>query len=188
MNGIPPLPAGPGTPPLQRTTLLFALRRGEVLLGMKRRGLGMGLWNGAGGKLAAGEETHARAAIRETHEEFGILPGAVTPVGVLRFHFLAGEGKAAWDQECVVFTALEWEGEPHETDEMAPRWFARDAVPFDEMWADDRLWFPSMFAGNEFFGDIDFAANEAMLGEPRLLSLPAGTVARYLAGEGRPPA
>lgn len=187
MNGIPPLPGGPGTPPLQRTTLLFALRPGEVLLGMKRRGLGMGLWNGAGGKLAPGE-THAEAAVRETHEEFGILPAAVTPVGVLRFHFLAGEGKAAWDQECVVFTAAEWEGEPHETDEMTPRWFAREAVPFDVMWADDRVWFPWMFAGDEFFGDIDFAANETMLGEPYVLDLTAGTVARYLAGEGRPTA
>lgn len=181
MNAIPPLPSGPGAPPLQRTTLLFALREGEVLLGMKRRGLGKGLWNGAGGKLAAGE-THAAAAIRETHEEFGIIPAEVTAVGLLRFHFQAGGGKAAWDQECAVFTACEWSGEPSESEEMTPAWFANDAIPFDRMWADDRIWFPLLFAGAEFFGDIDFAADETMVGEPRIAALPAGAVARYLAG------
>lgn len=182
MTAIPPLPSGPGVPPLQRTTLLFACRPGEILLGMKRRGLGMGLWNGAGGKLAPGE-THREAAIRETHEEFGIVPSAVTPIGVLRFHFQASATKAAWDQECVVFVTDTWSGEPHETEEMAPRWFANAAIPFDQMWADDRIWFPIMFAGDEFFGDIDFAADESMLGEPRITPIPAGSVATYLGSE-----
>ena len=181
MNAIPPSPSGLDAPPLQRTTLLFALREGEVLLGMKRRGLGKGLWNGAGGKLAEGEN-HPQAAIRETHEEFGIIPARVSAVGVLRFHFRAGGGQPAWDQECVVFTAREWSGEPCESEEMTPAWFAKGAIPFDQMWADDRVWFPLLFAGEEFFGDIDFAADEAMVGEPRISALPAGAVARYLAG------
>jgi len=181
VNAIPPSPSGPDAPPLQRTTLLFALREGEVLLGMKRRGLGKGLWNGAGGKLADGEN-HEKAAIRETHEEFGIIPAEVTAVGVLRFHFRAGVAKAAWDQECVVFTARDWSGEPGESDEMTPAWFANGAIPFDQMWADDRVWFPLLLAGEEFFGDIDFAADEAMVGEPRISVLPPGAVARYLAG------
>ena len=50
-------------PPNKILTLLFVLEPGRVLLGMKKRGFGMGRWNGFGGKVQAGE-TIEEGAIR----------------------------------------------------------------------------------------------------------------------------
>ncbi len=55
------------------TNLVFILRGDEVLLAMKKRGLGTGKWNGPGGKVK-GKETPEEAAIRET-EEVGLNVG-----------------------------------------------------------------------------------------------------------------
>ncbi len=50
-------------PPNKLFTLLFVLRPGQVLLGMKKRGFGKGRWNGFGGKVHKGESIE-EAAIR----------------------------------------------------------------------------------------------------------------------------
>ena len=50
-------------PPNKLLTLLFVLRPGQVLLGMKKRGFGKGRWNGFGGKVHQGESIE-KAAIR----------------------------------------------------------------------------------------------------------------------------
>src|SRR3989338_6433965 len=52
-------------------TLCLVQKDGRVLLGMKKRGFGMGKWNGFGGKVDAGE-TVEEAAKRELFEEAGI--------------------------------------------------------------------------------------------------------------------
>lgn len=44
-------------------TLLFVLKPGKVLLGMKKRGFGEGRWNGFGGKVQL-DETIEEAAKR----------------------------------------------------------------------------------------------------------------------------
>lgn len=44
-------------------TLIVVMNGDEVLLGMKKRGFGIGKWNGFGGKVEAGE-TIADSAIR----------------------------------------------------------------------------------------------------------------------------
>ena len=48
----------------------------RVLLGQKKRGFGMGKWNGYGGKAKEGE-TIERSARREFFEEAGILAGDI---------------------------------------------------------------------------------------------------------------
>ena len=41
---------------MRDTSLVFPLRKdGSVLLGRKRRGMGLGKWNGFGGKIEQGE-------------------------------------------------------------------------------------------------------------------------------------
>ncbi len=42
-------------PPNKLLTLLFVLEPGRVLLGLKKRGFGVGRWNGFGGKVEVGE-------------------------------------------------------------------------------------------------------------------------------------
>lgn len=51
-------------PPNKLLTLLFVLEPNRVLLGMKKRGFGMGRWNGFGGKVQAAESIED-AAIRQ---------------------------------------------------------------------------------------------------------------------------
>jgi hypothetical protein len=38
-----------------------------------------------------------------------------------------------------------------ESEEMMPKWFALDEIPFDNMWADDKIWLPELLAGAEDF-------------------------------------
>jgi 8-oxo-dGTP diphosphatase/2-hydroxy-dATP diphosphatase len=42
-------------------TLAFVLDAGKILLGMKKRGFGVGRWNGFGGKVDPGESIEGAA-------------------------------------------------------------------------------------------------------------------------------
>lgn len=132
--------------PTERATLLFVIRGGEMLLIRKKTGLGAGKINGPGGRIDAGETDEA-AAVREVEEELAITPTGVRRAGELLFQFTDG-----YALHGAVFTAGGFTGTPTETREATPLWFPVDAVPFDEMWADDRLWFPLMLAGRPFTG------------------------------------
>lgn len=136
--------------PTIRATLLFVLRGDDVLLIHKKRGIGAGKINGPGGKIDPGESA-LECALRETREEVGVTATSVEQAGELRFQFL--DGMAI---HCLVFRATAHTGEPVETDEAVPIWTAVDAVPFDRMWPDDRLWFPHLLAGVRFTGECLF--------------------------------
>ena len=68
------------------TTLCFLVNNSHVLLAMKKRGFGVGKWNGTGGK---GEENESsrQTAIRETEEEIGVTPQLLEKAAFLTFHF-----------------------------------------------------------------------------------------------------
>lgn len=46
-----------------KMTLVFVRNHHTILLGLKKRGFGLGKWNGFGGKVIAGE-TFTQAAVR----------------------------------------------------------------------------------------------------------------------------
>lgn len=143
--------------PVERATLLFVIRDGRILLIRKKRGLGAGKINGPGGRLDPGETPEA-CAIREVQEELKVTPTGLRPAGELLFQFADGHSLHGY-----VFTATGCDGEPSETDEAAPIWTSLDRVPFHEMWADDRIWFPLMLEGRPFLGRFLFDG-DAMLG------------------------
>lgn len=136
--------------PTDIAVLLFVIRGGEALLIRKKRGLGAGKINAPGGRIEPGE-TPEEAAIRETVEEVCVTPSAPRRRGHLRFQFADG-----YALECHVLSSDSCEGEMAETDEAAPRWVRLDALPYDEMWDDDRHWLPLMLSGRPFRGRFIF--------------------------------
>ena len=137
-------------------TLLFIFRGEEVLLIRKKRGLGAGKINGPGGKIDPGE-TPEQCAVREVEEELGVRAAEVSEIGLLRFQFADGLGLL-----CHVFRAEAFAGTAVETDEAIPLWTKLNAIPFDEMWADDRLWFHHLISRRKFVGNFEFDG-DAML-------------------------
>jgi 8-oxo-dGTP diphosphatase len=143
--------------PVERATLLFVVAEGRILLIRKKRGLGAGKVNGPGGRIDPGE-TPAECAVRECREELCITPTGVAEAGELRFQFVDGHAIHGY-----VFTATGHEGTPTETDEATPLWTDLAAIPFDDMWEDDRLWLPLMLARRRFDGRFLFDGDH-MLG------------------------
>ncbi|MCB1234535.1 MAG: 8-oxo-dGTP diphosphatase [Verrucomicrobiae bacterium] len=139
-----------------RANLVFVTRGERVLLIHKKRGLGAGKINGPGGKIEPGE-TAVGAAVREVEEELCIAVRDATEAGVLRFAFRDG-----LHLHCTVFRATEYDGEPSETDEATPEWFAFGEIPYDRMWEDDIHWLPGMLEGRDFDAWFEFDG-EAML-------------------------
>jgi 8-oxo-dGTP diphosphatase len=127
-----------------RAVLTFVRRAGQLLLIRKKRGLGAGKFNAPGGRIEPGETPEA-AAVRETREELCVTPTDLHPAGRLRFQFVDG-----YSLDCHVFGASGIVGQPTETDEATPHWFAETAIPYGEMWADDRLWIPLLLERRGF--------------------------------------
>ena len=146
----------------KNTTLCFLVRGDSVLLAMKKRGFGQGKWNGVGGKILTGETPEA-ATIRETQEEIGVMLTSLSKVALLHFLFPDAPENDDWDQTCHVYLAHAWEGEPVETDEMAPRWFQIDALPFSSMWSDDAIWLPRVLRGSLVTATFVFDENQECL-------------------------
>ncbi|KAH9849569.1 NUDIX hydrolase domain-like protein [Lenzites betulinus] len=158
------------------TNAFIILDEEKILLGYKKRGFGVGLWNGFGGKVDPGE-TPAQAAVRELEEEAGIT-APLEQCGTL-FFVVEGVDTAF---NISVFSAYQYSGTIIETDEMRPEWFSIQeslmprstvtshdkkreelpAIPLEKMWADDEFWMPLMFARRHFVGRADFGADNKM--------------------------
>ncbi|CAE6474042.1 unnamed protein product [Rhizoctonia solani] len=169
--GIPPLPSlditSEGTEqgyeawrqvaPVKRFTNAFVFdpKENKILLGLKKRGFGIGIYNGFGGKVDAGET------------EESSLSAPLEPCGLLLF---VGAGHA-YAHHITVFKAQTWQGQPTETDEMRPEWFAYPSLeipstpvssdtfapfPYSAMWKDDPLWIPHLLSDKYFVARVDY--------------------------------
>lgn len=148
-------------------TLLFLLRDNQILLAMKKRGFGSGLWNGVGGKIEAAE-TIEQALVRECQEEIGVTPKSYDQVASHDFLFPNGK-----DLRVHTFVCCDWQGEPTESEEMRPEWFELDNIPYDLMWQDDILWLPSVLAGRQLHCNFSFdERNKLCSANIRFVSIP----------------
>ena len=127
-------------------TLVFVIRDGKVLLINKKTGLGKGKINAPGGKVER-DETPLACAVRECREELGITVSKLEYCGQHRFQFVDGYSIHVW-----VYRTADYEGVPTESVEAKPLWVPLDEIPYEQMWADDRLWIPMMLRGERFQG------------------------------------
>ena len=131
---------------MKNATLGFITKDNQILLAMKKRWFGAGLYNGIGGKQEKWE-TIQQAMIREAKEEIGIEIENLEQVWILNFYF---ETKPDWNQKVYVFKILDYNGQPLESEEMKPYWFNINDLPFDKMRADDEIWFQDFLNGTNF--------------------------------------
>jgi 8-oxo-dGTP diphosphatase/2-hydroxy-dATP diphosphatase len=132
-------------------TLCLVQQNGQLLLGLKKRGFGMGRWNGFGGKVEMGE-TIEEAARRELFEESGLRALNMEDFAQLDFEF-QDTGELL---EMHIFRCTEFSGQPEESEEMKPQWFDENNPPLDKMWADDKYWLHLLVAGKKFSGNFLF--------------------------------
>ena len=140
---------------LRPASLILLLRGDEVLLALKKRGFGMGKWTGVGGKPEPGE-TIAQTTVREAQEEIGVTPLAPRQVATLDFIFPDQPRFAGWSMRVFVSLADRWIGEPMESEEVAPRWFPRAAIPYAGMWSDAPYWLPPVLRGLHIRAEFHF--------------------------------
>ncbi len=143
------------------TTLVFLRRNDEILLAMKKRGFGAGHWNGVGGKIDPGE-TIEQALVRECIEEINVTPTTWEKVAEHDFH-MDVDTKHPWHMYVHTYIADKWEGQPVESEEMAPKWYKISDIPYDSMWQDDPFWLPKVLEGNKVVGAYTFDKNNDLV-------------------------
>lgn len=146
---------------MRLATLCFLIDKNKILLGMKKVGFGSGKWNGFGGKVKEGEDIK-EAAIREMIEESSVKVNNedMKKTAVLDFFF---PHKPEWNQQVHVFMTDKWEGEPAESDEMLPKWFKFDEIPFDQTWSDDKHWLPLVLKGKQVEAMFKFGEDSSTI-------------------------
>ncbi len=95
-----------------------------------------------------------------------VNPKKLERVAELVFIFTS---KPEWNQVVHVFLARDFEGEPRESDEMQPKWFEHDELPFKAMWEDDAHWLPLVLEGKKLKARFSFCSDNASIAEKKLM-------------------
>ena len=145
---------------LTQTTLCLLNKDDKILLAMKKRGFAKGKYNGVGGKIEKGE-TIEKAMLRETKEEIGVTPIKYEKVGEMYFdeYYKGRKEKLVFH----LYLVFDWKGIIKETDEMKPKWFKIDDIPYDNMLPDDKYWLPLILEGKKIKGNFEFDENWNLL-------------------------
>ncbi len=137
--------------PTERCVLTYVIDGDDILLILKKRGMGDGYYNGPGGHIEL-EETKTEAAVRETKEETGLDVSDLEERGTLYFQFKDGTRMIGY-----VFVTHTYSGTLiDECDETKPFWAKISTLDYSNMWEDDRLWFPLLIDGKKFNGYFIF--------------------------------
>ena len=145
---------------MRNVTILFLRKENEILLAMKKRGFGEGLWNGVGGKQDEGELINETAK-RETSEEIGVVPLIINKVAIINFYF--PNDKKEINQKAHVYFCYSWKNTPVESEEMRPKWFKETEIPYDQMWSDDIIWLPKVLSDEKIEANFYFDEDDNVL-------------------------
>lgn len=135
------------------TTLLFLRKENKTLLARKKKGFGLGKWNGIGGKLEPGEIPE-QAMIRETEEEIFVTPIEYKKVGIINFIEYYNDELVSNNMH--VYIATKWDKTPKESMEMLPEWFKIDNLPWGDMFKDASFWLPLILEGKKIKAHFEF--------------------------------
>jgi ADP-ribose pyrophosphatase YjhB (NUDIX family) len=150
---------------VQQATLLFLIKSkndkpSQICLAMKKRGFGVGKWNGVGGKINDSDKSIKDTAIRETIEEINVVPKNLKRVATLTFEYPL---HADCNQIVYAYITDKWDGTPTESEEMRPKWFNVSDIPFSQMWPDDKYWIPEVLSGKLIKAKFVFGENNEIL-------------------------
>lgn len=138
------------------TTLLIVRKENKILLARKKRGFGFGKWNGIGGKVEE-NETPEEAMIRETQEEISVTPMEYDKIGIIKFvEYIKEELTTNYMH---LYIATKWQGVPKESEEMQPKWFSINNLPWEEMFSDDKYWLPLVLEGKKLDAFFEYDKN-----------------------------
>ena len=153
---------------VQELTVILIKEGDKILLGKKKRGFGMGKYNGFGGKLETGE-TPLIAIQRELMEEACIAINQIQKIGEITFYMnkkdISGANSFNMQDTLLVhvFLGRDIIGTPTETEEMGINWFNQNELPYGEMWADDVYWMPYILEEKPFKGYCKFAGDDTTI-------------------------
>jgi 8-oxo-dGTP pyrophosphatase MutT (NUDIX family) len=133
----------------------------EVLLADKKIGFGAGKVVGVGGTVEE-DENIWQATVRELKEEVGVRVAEkdLQRAAKITFRF---PGKPEWDRLVYVYLARRWEGEIIDSNEVDPRWYPAEEIPYEQMWADGAHWLPEVLAGRRIVARFEFAKDNETL-------------------------
>jgi ADP-ribose pyrophosphatase YjhB (NUDIX family) len=124
--------------------------KNKILLGLKRKRIGKGKWNGHGGHFEKKDKIIEARARREVQQECGLKPETIEECGVVKI--INDEiGKII---ELHIFSSTKFVGKlKSKTDEMERnRWFSFSCIPRDQMWPSDKIILPFVLASKKFTG------------------------------------
>ncbi len=123
----------------------------KVGLGLRKKvsfGIGENLIAGIGGKvgdtLEIQGETFDQAMDREAKEEVEVIVTKKQAMGSVRFIFSRKPLDSKWNQRVGIYLITRWKGELKETESTKPLLFNVDNIPWDKMWADNKIWLPKV--------------------------------------------
>lgn len=153
---------------LKPRTLCFLMDWENVLLGLKKTGFGKWNYLWIWGKVEAWE-TIEEAVLRETLEEIHVKPLWIERCAIVNFYFPYVDNPAKWNQQGFVYIANSREWDISESDEVAPKWFAKGSLPLGLMWDDAKYRLPRILSWEKlqanFVFDIDLKVEEYSIQE-----------------------
>ncbi len=121
-------------------TLSIIIEDGKICLWEKKRWFAKWILNGMWWKVDPGENI-AQAMVREIKEEINIdvKESDLQKVWLIHFTIATDPDNNA---HIHLYKVNNYSGTPIEIEEIRPFWCNLDAIPYDKMWDDDKIWLP----------------------------------------------